>query len=33
MNPKFAGIYAVAITPFHKDGSFDFDKAKKHLDW
>lgn len=33
MDPKFQGIYAVTITPFQKDGSFDFDKAKKHLDW
>lgn len=33
MNPKFEGIYAVAITPFQADGSFDFEKSKKHLDW
>lgn len=33
MNPNFKGIYAVTVTPFKQDGSFDFDKAKKHLDW
>jgi len=30
---KFEGVYAVSITPFKKDGSFDFTKAKAHLDW
>lgn len=33
MNRKFNGVYAVAVTPFHKDGSFDFEAAKAHLDW
>ena len=33
MNPNFEGVYAVAITPFCKDGSFDIGAAKKHLDW
>lgn len=33
MNPAFQGIYAVSITPFHQDGTFDFEKAKAHLDW
>jgi len=33
MNTNFQGIYAVVVTPFNKDGSFDFDSAKKHLDW
>lgn len=26
-------MYAVAVTPFKEDGSFDFEKAKNHLDW
>lgn len=33
MNEKFGGMYAVAVTPFKEDGSFDFEKAKNHLDW
>lgn len=33
MNPNFKGVYAVAVTPFKEDGSFDFEAAKKHLDW
>ena len=33
MNKEFKGVYAVAVTPFHKDGSFDFEAAKKHLDY
>ena len=33
MNKEFKGVYAVAVTPFHKDGSFDFEAAKRHLDY
>jgi 4-hydroxy-tetrahydrodipicolinate synthase len=33
MNTNFKGVYAVALTPFHKDGSFDFEAARNHLDW
>ena len=33
MNPKFKGVYAVAVTPFKEDGQFDFESAKKNLDW
>lgn len=33
MNRKFEGMYAVSVTPFTEDGSFDYEKAKKHLDW
>lgn len=33
MNKKFAGVYAVVVTPFREDGSFDLEAAKKHLDW
>lgn len=33
MNTQFQGIYAVVVTPFHEDGSFDFESAKKNLDW
>ena len=32
MNNEFEGVYAVAVTPFHKDGSFNYDAAKKNLD-
>lgn len=30
---KFYGVYAVVVTPFKKDSSFDFDNAKKNLDY
>lgn len=30
---NFSGIYAVVVTPFKKDGSFDLEAAKRHLDW
>lgn len=33
MNPDFKGVYAVAVTPFHEDESFDFEAAKRHLDY
>lgn len=33
MNPNFKGVYAVAVTPFKEDGRFDFESAKKNLDW
>lgn len=33
MNPLFCGVYAVAVTPFQKDGTFDYESAKKNLDW
>lgn len=33
MNKKFSGVYAVVVTPFKEDGSFDTEAAKKHLDW
>lgn len=33
MNKKFEGVYAVVVTPFQEDGSFDLEAAKKHLDW
>lgn len=33
MNEKFRGIYAVAVTPFHEDGSFNYEAAKENLDW
>lgn len=33
MNTQFQGIYAVVVTPFHEDGTFDFESAKKNLDW
>lgn len=33
MNTEFQGIYAVAVTPFHEDGTFDYESAKKNLDW
>ena len=33
MNPLFCGVYAVAVTPFQKDGTFDCESAKKNLDW
>lgn len=33
MNQNFKGVYAVVVTPFKKDGSFDIEAAKAHLDW
>jgi len=33
MNKKISGVYAVVVTPFNKDGSFNIEAAKKHLDW
>jgi 4-hydroxy-tetrahydrodipicolinate synthase len=33
MSAVFKGVYAVAVTPFKADGSFDYDKAKDHVDW
>lgn len=32
MNPNFQGVYAVTVTPFKKDGSFDAEAMKKNLD-
>ena len=33
MNKQFQGIYAVVVTPFHEDGTFYVESAKKNLDW
>ncbi len=33
MNVPFKGVIPVVVTPFRKDGSFDFAAARKHLDW
>lgn len=33
MSKNFKGIYAVVVTPFKKNGEFDVEAAKKHLDW
>lgn len=33
MSSPFKGVYAVAVTPFKEDGSFDYDKAKAHVDY
>ena len=33
MNQKFKGVYAVAVTPFKKNGEFDAKASKAHLDW
>jgi len=33
MKTDFEGVFTVAVTPFKEDGSFDYEKAKKHLDW
>lgn len=33
MIKNLAGVFPVAVTPFTKEGKFDFDAAKKHLDW
>lgn len=33
MNEHFKGVYAVAVTPFTKDGAFDLEQSKKNLDW
>ena len=32
MNQQFEGVYAVVVTPFLEDGSFDFTAAKKNVD-
>lgn len=32
MNPHFEGVYAVTITPFKEDGTFDIEAMKQHLD-
>lgn len=32
MNPKFQGIFAVAVTPFKENGDFDIAGARKNLD-
>ena len=29
MNKQFQGIYAVVVTPFHEDGTFDVESARK----
>ncbi len=33
MEKLFKGVCAVAVTPFKKDGSFDYEAAKKNLDY
>lgn len=33
METLFKGVIPVVVTPFKKDGSFDFPAARKHLDW
>ena len=33
MNTKFKGVYAVAVTPFNEDGTFNYKAAKENLDW
>ena len=33
MNKNFVGVYPVAITPFKENGEFDFEAAKKHIDY
>lgn len=33
MSKKYTGVYPVSITPFKENGDFDFDAAKKHLDY
>ena len=33
MMDKLKGVYAVVVTPFKKNGEFDVDAAKSHLDW
>jgi len=33
MDSRFKGVIPAAVTPFKNDGSFDFDAARKHLDW
>ena len=33
MNKNFIGVYPVSITPFKENGDFDFDAAKKHVDY
>ena len=33
MNEKFARIFPAMVTPMNQDGSFNYDTAKKHMDW
>lgn len=33
MAKTFFGVYPAVFTPFTKDGAFNFDAARKHLDW
>lgn len=33
MNKDFKGVYAVAVTPFNEDGTFNYQAAKENLDW
>jgi 4-hydroxy-tetrahydrodipicolinate synthase len=33
MDNKFARVYPAVVTPFHEDGSFDYEAARKHADW
>lgn len=33
MNKNFIGVYPVSITPFKENGNFDFNAAKKHVDY
>lgn len=30
---KFAHVYPAMVTPFKEDGSFNYEVAKKHMDW
>lgn len=32
-NKNFNGVYAVVVTPFEENGSFNLEAAKAHLDW
>lgn len=33
MNEKFARIFPAMVTPMNQDGRFNYDTAKKHMDW
>lgn len=33
MPKTFVGVYPALVTPFKKNGDFDFEAAKKHVDW
>lgn len=33
MNEKFARIFPAMVTPMNEDGSFNYESAKKHMDW